>query len=70
MEHRHVLLAHFPRDKGTGASSPGRSLKFGSLKIHFLHSGARISVFEHNTNIKFWLFFIQREYMLLNTLNV
>ena len=46
----------FPRAEGT-------SLLWdpGSLNMHFLHSGAQISVFEHNTNIiKFWLLCSER----------
>ena len=36
---------------------PGKSLKSGHLRVHFQHSGAKIRVFEQNTDsIKFWLF--------------
>ena len=37
-----------------GASSPGKILKFGPLRMHFLHSGARIRVLISG-------FFIQRD---------
>ena len=36
----------------------GKFLKPGPLRVHFLHSVAKIRVFEQNTDIiKFWLFF-------------
>ena len=42
---------------GLAACSPGKILKSGPLRMHFQHSGAKIGVFEQNTNItKFWLF--------------
>ena len=35
----------------------GKFLKSGPLRMHFQHSGAKIRVFEQNTDIiKFWLF--------------
>ena len=43
---------------GTCPSPPRKLLKSGSLRIHFQHSGAKIRVFEQNTDIiKFWLFY-------------
>ena len=36
----------------------GKILKSGPLRMHFQHSGAKIRVFEQNTDIiKFWLFY-------------
>ena len=36
----------------------GKILKSGPLRIHFQHFGAKIRVFEQNTDIiKFWLFY-------------
>ena len=37
---------------------PGKILKSGHLRVHFQHSGAKIRVFEQNTDIikLFWLF--------------
>ena len=36
----------------------GKFLKSGPPRMHFQHSGARIRVFEQNTDIiKFWLFY-------------
>ena len=56
---------------GPGASSPGKSLKFGALRMHLLHSGARIRAFEQNSDIiKVKLFFLLRESTLMNTLNL
>ena len=35
----------------------GKILKSGPLRMHFQHSGAKIRVFEQNTDIiKFWFF--------------
>ena len=36
---------------------PWKILKYGYLRVHFQHSGAKIRVFEQNIDsIKFWLF--------------
>ena len=58
---------HFVKAEGTRllggleAFSPVKILKFGPLRMHFLHPGARFRVFEHNTNIiKFWLLYSER----------
>ena len=41
----------------SGGIPPGKILKSGYLRVHFQHSGAKIRVFEQNTDsIKFWLF--------------
>ena len=37
---------------GPGVCSPGKFWKFGTLRMHFLHSGARIRVFEQNRKHK------------------
>ena len=43
---------------GLGACSPRKILKSGPHRMHFQHSGAKIRVFEQNTDvIKFWLFY-------------
>ena len=42
-----------------GATSPGKILKFGPLRMHFVHPRALIRIFEHNI-IKFWLFYVER----------
>ena len=51
------------RGKGAACQCPkllvtGKILKSGPLRMHFQHSGAKIRVFEENTDIiKFWLFY-------------
>ena len=41
----------------SGDMTPGKILKYGHLRVHFQHSGAKIRVFEQNIDsIKFWLF--------------
>ena len=51
------------RGKGETCQCPkllvtGKILKSGPLRMHFQHSGAKIRVFEQNTDIiKFWLFY-------------
>ena len=35
---------------------PGKLLKYGPLRVHFQHSGAKISVEQNTDIIKFWLF--------------
>ena len=50
----------------------GQRHKFvgGSLRMYFLHSGSRISVFEHNINIiKFCLFYPERVHKSSRFLN-
>ena len=38
-------------------------LKSGPLRMHFQHSGAKIRMFEQNTDIKLWLFYSGGEFM-------
>ena len=50
-------LAHISRAV-QGHTHPGKCMKSRPLRIHFQHSGAKIRVFEQNTDIiKFWLFY-------------
>ena len=45
--------------QGSSEACPPENLKSGPLRMHFQHSGAKIRVFEQNTDIitKFWLFY-------------
>ena len=41
----------YQRVGGSGVCSRGKFRKFGPLRMHFLHSGARIGAFEQETQI-------------------
>ena len=50
-----VLKAQVTRE--VQGHAPGKILKSGLFTVHFQHSGAKIRVFEENTDsIKFWRF--------------
>ena len=53
---------------GPGACCPRKILKSGPRRMHFQRSGAKLRVFEQNTDIiKFWLFYsvTAHEYIFL-----
>ena len=56
MEKTHTKGTSF--QEGPGLGPWGKSLKSGPLTMHFQHSGAKIRVFEQNTDIIEFGFFI------------
>ena len=65
MEKTHTKGTSF--QEGPGLGPWGKILKSGPLTMHFQHSGAKIRVFEQNTDIIEFGFFIQQQHM--NTLS-